>query len=159
MPGASRPTHGPRPEFNFQSTPLMANGVVYTTAGTRRAVVAVDAASGEMLWMSREDEGKRGEAAPRRLSGRGLAYWNRQASLDLPYSPAEGRVRSIGSLGSRCGRSRSVPYRRAMCPANGTRQRSRGGPVGRADLKVRLYARIRGCFVAAGLQTRLLWDD
>jgi quinoprotein glucose dehydrogenase len=66
---------GPRPEFNFQSTPLMVNGVLYTTAGTRRAVVALDAATGEMLWMSREDEGKRGDAAPRRLSGRGLAYW------------------------------------------------------------------------------------
>ena len=66
---------GPRPEFNFQSTPLMVDGVLYTTAGTRRAVVALDAATGEMLWMSREDEGKRGEAAPRRLSGRGLAYW------------------------------------------------------------------------------------
>jgi quinoprotein glucose dehydrogenase len=67
---------GPRPEFNFQSTPLMVNGVLYTTAGTRRAVVALDAATGEMLWMHREDEGKRGEAAPRRLSGRGLAYWS-----------------------------------------------------------------------------------
>ena len=66
---------GPRPEFNFQSTPLMVNGVLYTTAGTRRAVVALDAATGEMLWMHREDEGKRGEAAPRKLSGRGLAYW------------------------------------------------------------------------------------
>jgi quinoprotein glucose dehydrogenase len=66
---------GPRPEFNFQSTPLMVNGVLYTTAGSRRAVVALDAATGEMLWMSREDEGKRGDAAPRRLSGRGLAYW------------------------------------------------------------------------------------
>ena len=58
-----------------RSTPLMVNGVLYTPAGTRRAVVALDAATGEMLWMHREDEGKRGEAAPRRLSGRGLAYW------------------------------------------------------------------------------------
>ncbi len=49
----------------------MVNGVLYTTAGSRRAVVALDAATGEMLWMHREDEGKRGEAAPRRLSGRG----------------------------------------------------------------------------------------
>ena len=62
---------GPRPEFNLQATPLMVNGVLYTTAGSRRAVVALDAATGEMLWMHREDEGKRGEAAPRRLSGRG----------------------------------------------------------------------------------------
>jgi quinoprotein glucose dehydrogenase len=70
---------GPRPEFNFQSTPLMVNGVLYTTAGTRRAVVALDAATGEMLWMHSEHEGARGEEAPRQLSGRGLAYWEDEA--------------------------------------------------------------------------------
>ena len=53
----------------------MVNGVVYCTAGTRRAVVALDAATGEMLWMHSEHEGKRGDSAPRKLSGRGLAYW------------------------------------------------------------------------------------
>ena len=42
--------------------------------GTRRAVVAADAATGELLWTHRLDEGERGAAAPRRLSGRGLAY-------------------------------------------------------------------------------------
>ena len=67
---------GPRPEFNFQSTPLMVGGWLYTTAGSRRAVVALDAATGEMKWMHSEDEGKRGEEAPRLLSGRGLAYWS-----------------------------------------------------------------------------------
>jgi quinoprotein glucose dehydrogenase len=66
---------GPRPEFNFQSTPLMVGGVLYTTAGTRRAVVALDAATGEQIWMYSLNEGARGDAAPRRLSGRGLAYW------------------------------------------------------------------------------------
>jgi quinoprotein glucose dehydrogenase len=66
---------GPRPEFNFQVTPLMVDGVVYSTAGTRRAVVALDAVTGEMKWMHSENEGKRGESAPRLLSGRGLAYW------------------------------------------------------------------------------------
>jgi quinoprotein glucose dehydrogenase len=66
---------GPRPEFNLQATPLVANGVLYTTAGTRRAVVALDAGTGELKWVFSLDEGRRGEAAPRRLSGRGLAYW------------------------------------------------------------------------------------
>jgi quinoprotein glucose dehydrogenase len=66
---------GPRPEFNFEGTPLMVDGVVYSPAGTRRAVVALDAGTGEMLWMHSEHEGKRGEAAPRQLSGRGLSYW------------------------------------------------------------------------------------
>jgi quinoprotein glucose dehydrogenase len=66
---------GPRPELNFEGTPLMAKGVIYSTAGTRRAVVAVDAATGELLWVHGEHEGARGTAAPRQLSGRGLAYW------------------------------------------------------------------------------------
>ena len=65
---------GPNPEFNLQSTPLMVNGVVYSTAGSRRAVIALDAGTGELLWMHRLDESERGAAAPRRLSGRGLAY-------------------------------------------------------------------------------------
>jgi quinoprotein glucose dehydrogenase len=66
---------GPEPEYKFESTPLMANGVLYTTAGSRRAVVALDAATGELLWSHAEHEGARGMAAPRRLSGHGLAYW------------------------------------------------------------------------------------
>src|SRR5262245_52648252 len=66
---------GPRPEFNLESTPLMVNGRLFSTGGTRRAVVALDAATGEMLWMHSENEGARGAAAPRQLSGRGLAYW------------------------------------------------------------------------------------
>src|SRR5215213_7408067 len=67
---------GPRPEFQFESTPLMVKGVLYSTAGTRRAVVALDAATGELIWMHSENEGARGAAAPRQLSGRGLAYWS-----------------------------------------------------------------------------------
>src|SRR5438876_12322458 len=42
---------GPRPETNLEATPLMVNGVVYSTAGSRRDVVALDAATGELLWM------------------------------------------------------------------------------------------------------------
>src|SRR6202158_4675828 len=67
---------GPRPEYQFESTPLMVNGVVYSTAGTRRAVVALDAGTGEQMWMHSEREGERGAAAPRQLSGRVLAYWS-----------------------------------------------------------------------------------
>ena len=66
---------GPRPEYQFESTPLMVHGMVYTTAGSRRDVVALDGATGELLWMHSENEGDRGRHAPRQLSGRGLAYW------------------------------------------------------------------------------------
>jgi len=76
---------GPTPEYNLQATPLMVGGVIYTTAGTRRAVVALDAGTGEMLWMHREHEGERGAAAPRRLSGRGLAYWSEGDEARIIY--------------------------------------------------------------------------
>jgi quinoprotein glucose dehydrogenase len=66
---------GPRPEFQLEATPLMVKGVLYSTAGTRRAVIALDAETGELLWTHSENEGKRGDVAPRQLSGRGLAYW------------------------------------------------------------------------------------
>src|SRR5579864_1392727 len=66
---------GPRPEYQFEATPLEVDGVLYSTAGTRRAVVALDAATGEMLWMHSENEGERAANAPRQLSGHGLAYW------------------------------------------------------------------------------------
>ena len=73
---------GPRPEYQFESTPLMVKGVVYSTAGSRRAVVALDGTTGELLWMHSENEGARGAAAPRQLSGRGLAYWSDGAADD-----------------------------------------------------------------------------
>ena len=66
---------GPSPEYRFQSTPLMVNGKIYSTAGSRRSVVSLDAATGELLWFYNLNEGERGQNAPRQLSGRGLAYW------------------------------------------------------------------------------------
>src|SRR6478735_4952383 len=66
---------GPRPEFKLEGTPLMVKGVLYTTAGTRRSVIALDAATGELIWVHGEREGARSAAAPRQLSGRGVAYW------------------------------------------------------------------------------------
>ncbi len=67
---------GNRPEFKLEGTPLEVNGVVYATAGSRRGVVALDATTGELLWVHGEKEGARGAAAPRQLSGRGLSYWS-----------------------------------------------------------------------------------
>ena len=67
---------GNRPEFKLEGTPLMVNGVLYTTAGSRRAVVALDPTTGEIRWVHGEPEGARGAAAPRQLSGRGVAYWS-----------------------------------------------------------------------------------
>ena len=56
---------GRTPDRNWEVTPLMVNGVLYFTAGTRRDVIAADAATGETLWMYRIDEGERGAKAVR----------------------------------------------------------------------------------------------
>src|SRR4026209_53375 len=42
---------GTRPEYKLEGTPLMVKGVIYATAGTRRSVVALDAKTGELLWV------------------------------------------------------------------------------------------------------------
>lgn len=67
---------GVHPEFNLEGTPLVVNGILYCTVGTRRDVVALDAGTGELLWMHRIDEGERAERAPRKLSGHGVSYWS-----------------------------------------------------------------------------------
>jgi quinoprotein glucose dehydrogenase len=66
---------GTRPEFKLEGTPVVVGGMLYTTAGTRRAVVALDAKTGELIWTHRYPEGQRGVYAPRQLSGRGVSYW------------------------------------------------------------------------------------
>lgn len=65
---------GATPEYNLEATPLMVGGVLYTTVGLSRQVVAFDAITGETRWTFRFDEGARGRRAPR-LNHRGLAYW------------------------------------------------------------------------------------
>ncbi|HEY7819304.1 MAG TPA: pyrroloquinoline quinone-dependent dehydrogenase, partial [Vicinamibacteria bacterium] len=66
---------GPAPEFKNETTPLYVDGVLYFTAGSRRDVIAIDAGTAETLWTFRLDEGVRGDKAPRKNSGRGVAYW------------------------------------------------------------------------------------
>ncbi len=66
---------GPRPEYVFESTPLMIKGRLYTTAGSRRDVVALDATNGEIIWLYTKNEGERGRNAPRQYSGHGVSYW------------------------------------------------------------------------------------
>ena len=59
----------------YRTTPLYANGRLFTVATTRRVALALDPATGETLWMWRLDEGIRWQKAPRQFAGRGLAYW------------------------------------------------------------------------------------
>jgi len=70
---------GPRPETYSVTTPLMVDGTLFATAGATRNVIALDAATGQLLWMWRPDEGKRFDDAPRKGSGKGLATLIMQA--------------------------------------------------------------------------------
>lgn len=67
---------GPSPETYSVSQPLMVNGRLFATMGSTRNVIALDAATGQMLWLWRPEEGQRFAAAPRKGSGKGLSYYN-----------------------------------------------------------------------------------
>ena len=59
----------------YRTTPLYANGRLYTVGTSRRNAYAIDPATGNQLWKWGMDEGIRWQKAPRRFAGRGLAYW------------------------------------------------------------------------------------
>ena len=63
---------GTQPEIKNETTPIMVGGVLYFTAGDRRAVVAADPESGETIWTWRLDEGSRTDGV--RKNSRGVAY-------------------------------------------------------------------------------------
>lgn len=89
--------YGPKPEFELQCTPLVSKGRMFFTAGSRRDVVSIDAATGEVLWVYRKEEGERASKAPRLLSGRGLAY---AIEIERTLSGEWAVVRSWGRIGT-----------------------------------------------------------
>ncbi len=66
---------GPTTEGQNVTTPLMAGGRLFATVGVTRDIIATDPASGQLLWLWRAQEGERFDKAPRKGSGKGLAYW------------------------------------------------------------------------------------
>ena len=86
---------GPRIETNWESTPLLIKGRLYVTAGARRDVICLDAITGEIIWMHREDEGERGRVAPRALSGRGCSYWTDGKVERIIYVTPGYRLKSL----------------------------------------------------------------
>jgi quinoprotein glucose dehydrogenase len=65
---------GPEPDALLRATPIYAAGRLYTVAGTRRTVAAIDPATGETLWIFREPPTKRWERSMRQDYGKGVAY-------------------------------------------------------------------------------------
>ena len=65
---------GPQVDYIFRSTPIYVDGVLYTVAGKRRSVAAIDPATGETLWTYREPHTTRYDRGMRNNYGKGLAY-------------------------------------------------------------------------------------
>jgi len=76
---------GPTPEIRNVSMPIMRDGKLFLGAGATRNVVALDAQTGQTLWMWRPQEGERFAQAARKDSGKGVSY----------YEGADGRRRVI----------------------------------------------------------------
>ena len=58
------------------STPIEVDGILYANVGTTRNIVALDAATGQVLWLWRYQEGDRFDESPRKGSGRGVSFWS-----------------------------------------------------------------------------------
>ena len=65
---------GPQIDYINRSTPIYVDGMLYTVAGSRRQVVAIDPATGETLWTFREPDTMRWERSMRASYGKGVAY-------------------------------------------------------------------------------------
>ncbi len=66
--------YGPEPDFIYRATPIKVRDKLYTVAGQRRAVVAIDPGTGETLWMWRMRDNPRWQASTRKNYGKGVAY-------------------------------------------------------------------------------------
>jgi glucose dehydrogenase len=65
---------GPAVDYVFRSTPIYVDGILYTVAGQRRTVAAIDPKTGETLWAYREPNTTRYERGMRNNYGKGVAY-------------------------------------------------------------------------------------
>lgn len=65
---------GPEVDYINRATPLYVDGKLYTSAGSRRSIVAIDPATGETLWTFREPHTVRWERSMRASYGKGLSY-------------------------------------------------------------------------------------
>jgi len=65
---------GPTVDYLYRSTPVYVDGLLYTVAGQRRTVAAIDPATGETVWTYREPPTTRFRRGMRNNYGKGVAY-------------------------------------------------------------------------------------
>jgi len=64
-----------RPEYKLEGTPADGGGVLVCDGGIAARGIALDAVTGELLWIHGEHEGAR-RGGSTAAFGRGLAYWS-----------------------------------------------------------------------------------
>jgi glucose dehydrogenase len=65
---------GPSVDYVLRSNPIFVDGILYTVAGSRRQVVAIEPGTGETLWTYREPHTPRYDRGMRNNYGKGVAY-------------------------------------------------------------------------------------
>ena len=126
----------------------MVKGVVYVTAGTRRSVIALDAATGELLWVHGEHEGARGASGARQLSGRGLCE-DRRAGEEVRNERSR-RYEAVRRVRNRAGYRSGGRRDRSALHARGYKERRGAGwiviPRGECPQDAQQYEGARACF-------------
>ena len=82
------------PFFNFEATPIMIGGVLYTTTGASE-VAAVDAETGQTMWLFTPRPKAFGDTERSQSpqgSGRGVAYWTDGEHERIFHSVSDGRL-------------------------------------------------------------------
>jgi len=85
------------PFYNFETTPIMIGGTLYTTTGASE-VAAIDAATGETTWLYTPSPkpGTEGDPAARpQGSGRGVAYWTDGDQETVFHNVSDGRLLAL----------------------------------------------------------------
>jgi len=85
------------PVLNLESTPIMIGGVLYTTTGASE-VAAIDAATGEMIWLFTPEPKPRPEGErirPLTGSGRGVSYWTDGDQETIFHNVSDGRLLAL----------------------------------------------------------------
>lgn len=85
------------PFYNFESTPIMIGGVLYTTTGASE-VAAIDAGMGETIWLYSPPPKIDADGEPGRQpqgSGRGVAYWTDGEQETIFHNVSDGRLLAL----------------------------------------------------------------
>ena len=129
--------NGTQPPTQMQVSPITIDGVLYTTAGNQRDVVAIDAATGETLWLWRPGPNERrwGNIIEpvARSAGRGVSYWtdgagDKRIFVVTPELPVGGPgcANREADREIRCGRCRGHGRESALGSSGPARTRRAG---------------------------------